>query len=90
MCGIVGSASAPHESRDWISHSTSQLSHRGPDDSGWIQNDLISLGMTRLAIVDITGGAQPFVSLDGRFSLVFNGQIYNFKSLRSREVRTQV
>ena len=83
MCGIVGSASAPHESRDWISHSTSQLSHRGPDDSGWIQNDLISLGMTRLAIVDIAGGAQPFVSLDSRFSLVFNGQIYNFKSLRS-------
>ncbi len=83
MCGIVGSASAPHESRDWISHSTSQLSHRGPDDSGWIQNDLISLGMTRLAIVDITGGAQPFLSLDGRFSLVFNGQIYNFKSLRT-------
>jgi asparagine synthase (glutamine-hydrolysing) len=83
MCGIVGSASAPHESRDWISHATSQLSHRGPDDSGWIQKDLISLGMTRLAIVDIAGGAQPFVSLDGRFSLVFNGQIYNFKSLRT-------
>lgn len=83
MCGIVGSACAPHESRDWISNATNQLSHRGPDDSGWIQNDLISLGMTRLAIVDIAGGAQPFVSLDGRFSLVFNGQIYNFKSLRS-------
>jgi asparagine synthase (glutamine-hydrolysing) len=83
MCGIVGSASAPHESRDWISHATSQLAHRGPDDSGWIQKDLISLGMTRLAIIDVSGGAQPFVSLDGRFSLVFNGQIYNFKSLRS-------
>lgn len=83
MCGIVGSACAPHESRDWISHSTSQLLHRGPDDSGWIQNGLISLGMTRLAIVDIAGGVQPFVSLDGRYSLVFNGQIYNFKSLRS-------
>lgn len=82
MCGIVGSACAPHESRDWISHSTSSLTHRGPDDSGWVQIDEISLGMTRLAIVDVEGGVQPFVSIDKRYSLVFNGQIYNFRKLR--------
>ena len=82
MCGIVGSAFAPHESREWISHSTSTLTHRGPDDSGWVQIDEISLGMTRLAIVDVEGGVQPFISLDKRYSLVFNGQIYNFKNLR--------
>jgi asparagine synthase (glutamine-hydrolysing) len=82
MCGIVGSACAPHESRDWIAHSTSSLTHRGPDDSGWLQIDEISLGMTRLAIVDVEGGVQPFVSIDKRYSLVFNGQIYNFRKLR--------
>ena len=82
MCGIVGSACAPHESRDWISHSTLSLTHRGPDDSGWVQIDEISLGMTRLAIVDVEGGVQPFISLDKRYSLVFNGQIYNFRNLR--------
>ena len=82
MCGIVGSACAPHESRNWISHSTLSLTHRGPDDSGWVQIDEISLGMTRLAIVDVEGGVQPFISLDKRYSLVFNGQIYNFRNLR--------
>ena len=82
MCGIVGSVCAPHESRGWICHSTSLLAHRGPDDSGWVQVDEISLGMTRLAIVDAEGGVQPFISLDKRYTLVFNGQIYNFRKFR--------
>ena len=84
MCGIVGSACAPRESREWISNATSALKHRGPDDNGWVQIDDISLGMTRLAIVDLEGGVQPFTSLDKRYSLVFNGQIYNFRKLRSQ------
>ena len=84
MCGIVGSACAPHEARNWIERATESLAHRGPDDNGWLHIDDISLGMTRLAIVDIEGGAQPFISADNRFSLVFNGQIYNFKALRTK------
>ena len=84
MCGIVGSACAPHESREWISNATLALKHRGPDDNGWVQIDDISLGMTRLAIVDLEGGVQPFISLDNRYSLVFNGQIYNFRKLRTQ------
>jgi asparagine synthase (glutamine-hydrolysing) len=84
MCGIVGSAFAPHESREWISRATSALTHRGPDDYGWVQTDAISLGMTRLAIVDLEGGVQPFISLDNRYSLVFNGQIYNFRKFRTQ------
>jgi asparagine synthase (glutamine-hydrolysing) len=84
MCGIVGSACAPHEAKDWISYSTSTLDHRGPDDSGWVQIGDISLGMTRLAIVDVEGGVQPFISSDNRYSLVFNGQIYNFRKLRTQ------
>ena len=84
MCGIVGSACAPRESREWISNATLALKHRGPDDNGWVQIDDISLGMTRLAIVDLEGGVQPFISLDNRYSLVFNGQIYNFRKLRTQ------
>lgn len=84
MCGILGSVCAPSESNNWIATATSTLNHRGPDDSGWVQMGNVSLGMTRLAIVDVKGGAQPFVSLNNRFSLVFNGQIYNFKKLRTQ------
>jgi asparagine synthase (glutamine-hydrolysing) len=84
MCGIVGSVCTPRQTREWISNATTLISHRGPDDSGWIQNETMSLGMTRLAIVDIKGGSQPFVSMDNRYSLVFNGQIYNFKALRKK------
>ena len=39
MCGIVGSACAPRESREWISNATLALKHRGPDDNGWVQID---------------------------------------------------
>lgn len=82
MCGIVGSVAAKNQNPDWIRESTLCLSHRGPDDSGWVRLDEASLGMTRLAIVDIQGGTQPFASPDQRFVLVFNGQIYNYKTLR--------
>ena len=59
--------------------------HRGPDDSGlWISSDArIGLGHRRLSIVDLSPlGRQPMASEDGRFHLVFNGEIYNFRELR--------
>lgn len=82
MCGIVGSALAKFEPETWVKNATLVLNHRGPDDSGWIRDTAISMGMSRLAIVDIKGGTQPFYSTDKRFVIVFNGQIYNFKELR--------
>lgn len=58
--------------------------HRGPDDSGiYNHEDSVFLGMRRLAIIDIKNGIQPLLSQCGNYSIVFNGEIYNFKSLRS-------
>lgn len=63
------------------------LHHRGPDDRGLetyhVSDGILSLGHTRLSIIDLSaGGHQPMHSQDGRFSIVFNGEIYNYRELR--------
>ncbi|MBP2282933.1 asparagine synthase (glutamine-hydrolyzing) [Flavobacterium sp. CG_23.5] len=56
------------------------LEHRGPDDKGLFIENNIGLGHRRLSILDVsTAGHQPFLSDDGRYALVYNGEIYNFK-----------
>jgi asparagine synthase (glutamine-hydrolysing) len=80
VCGIVGIAGiAP--SNTVMSAMIDRINHRGPDDLGYCQYEDLAIGMTRLAIVDIAGGAQPMHSEDGRFSIVFNGEIYNYLEL---------
>lgn len=59
------------------------LVHRGPDDSGLYRDRGVVLGHRRLSIIDIDGGHQPMLSADGKICLVFNGEIYNFRELRS-------
>lgn len=63
---------------------TDSLAHRGPDDRGVavFGEDGVALGMRRLSIVDLRGGAQPMRTEDGRYSLVFNGEVYNAPDLR--------
>lgn len=63
---------------------TSHLVHRGPDDDGYlVQPDIgLYLGFRRLAILDLAGGKQPMSTADGALSIVFNGEIYNFRELR--------
>ena len=56
--------------------------HRGPDDSGMLSRGSATVGMRRLAIFDPNNGHQPMTTPDGRYSLVFNGAIYNFRALQ--------
>ena len=86
MCGICGffNISSPYDLPAVLSAMTASLAHRGPDGTGtWLSPEMnVGLGHTRLAIIDITGGRQPIHSADGRFVIVFNGELYNFRSLR--------
>jgi asparagine synthase (glutamine-hydrolysing) len=91
MCGIVGAVSSGPINSQTIIRMRDRLMHRGPDDSGlWSSpNSLVALGFRRLAIIDLSAEAnQPFISYDNRFVIVFNGEIYNFKSLRTELIAT--
>ena len=56
--------------------------HRGPDDNGQYADDRCAMGMRRLSIIDLGGGKQPLASCDKRYWIVFNGEIYNYRTLR--------
>lgn len=61
------------------------LAHRGPDDAGFFEAGNVVLGHRRLAIIDLSpGGHQPMHSADGRYTIVFNGEIYNFREIRAQ------
>jgi asparagine synthase (glutamine-hydrolysing) len=62
---------------------TELIRHRGPDDEGYYFSHGVGLGFRRLSIIDLSGGRQPMSNEDGTLQLVFNGEIYNFKELRS-------
>ncbi len=85
MCGIITHLSLNVNSR--ITPQVCQdlndlLTHRGPDDAGVFLSDDVALAMRRLSIVDLCGGHQPLSSADGRYTIVFNGEIYNHHALR--------
>ncbi|MCI8636538.1 MAG: asparagine synthase (glutamine-hydrolyzing) [Clostridia bacterium] len=82
MCGIVGFVSNEKNKEDVIKKMTSRMFHRGPDGEGYYTDSKIALGHRRLAIIDIENGKQPMVSKDGNLSLVYNGEIYNYKELK--------
>lgn len=91
MCGIAGyltlDARPPLHGEGTLRAMTDAIRHRGPDTSGhWHDETLgVGLGMRRLAIIDVSPtGAQPMDSASGRYVLIFNGEIYNFKALRAR------
>ena len=85
MCGIAGFlGSFPLASLERANYIQS---HRGPDSQGIWHKDIIGLSHSRLAIQDLSSlGQQPMASLDGRWQLVFNGEIYNFRELRNELV----
>jgi asparagine synthase (glutamine-hydrolysing) len=86
MCGIVGALSSAPVDPAVVAAMRDRLAHRGPDHAGlWNSTDgMVCLGHRRLAIIDPQPESnQPFVSADGRYSLSFNGEIYNFRRLRA-------
>ena len=86
MCGIAGfvASSALSGKRETLLSMLACLKHRGPDGEGVWNEDNVWLGHRRLAIVDITPtGAQPMLSRSGRYVITYNGEIYNFGTLRS-------
>jgi asparagine synthase (glutamine-hydrolysing) len=87
MCGICGVAwtdeHAPLE-QAVLDRMTDVLAHRGPDDRGTWSDRGVALGFRRLAIIDLVAGNQPMSNEDGTVWIVFNGEIYNFQSLRNR------
>ncbi len=92
MCGIVGClalASDADPDQAWVARATQRIAHRGPDDEGFYSDHDVALGYKRLAIIDLSqGGHQPMPSSDGRYWMVFNGEIYNYVEL-GNELREQ-
>lgn len=81
MCGICGVWGG--DGREAVSAMVGAMHHRGPDDSGTYFDDGVSFGMTRLAIIDTSsGGHQPMQTPDGNITIIYNGELYNFKEER--------
>ena len=84
MCGICGilqlGATAPPGMAEAM---MTRLSHRGPDGEGLHSQHPIILGHRRLSIIDPHTGAQPMTNEDGRIWVTYNGELYNFRELRT-------
>lgn len=88
ICGIINFDNNIIDNQELLSF-TNSLNHRGPDSNSIFinKNSQIGLGHTRLSIIDISSkGKQPMTSIDGRFSITFNGEIYNYLELKNELV----
>ena len=86
MCGIAGIVNIHHKTRhaSAIRLMTNRIAHRGPDAEGVYVDDQVALGHRRLSIIDLSAEAnQPMWDYSGRYALVFNGEIYNYKEVRA-------
>jgi asparagine synthase (glutamine-hydrolysing) len=83
MCGITGGIGVSAPNKLLLDAQLKSIEHRGPDDTGSHLNQGISLGMCRLAIVEIASGKQPASDASAKINIVWNGEIYNYRELRS-------
>jgi asparagine synthase (glutamine-hydrolysing) len=81
LCGIAGYIGFYDEAL--LKNMIGVLKHRGPDDIGFYSDDKVGLANARLSIIDIEGGHQPQHNEEGTVHVTYNGEIYNFQSLRS-------
>lgn len=82
VCGIAGILG--REDKPVVQAMMDRIAHRGPDGEGCWTDDGVTLGHRRLAIIDVATGDQPMESHDGRFCVVYNGEVYNHVALRRR------
>ncbi|MCW0212663.1 MAG: asparagine synthase (glutamine-hydrolyzing) [Pseudonocardia sp.] len=90
MCGLLGLLTAGADAADRtgpIAEALRCQRHRGPDESGTWNDDDVVLGFNRLSIIDVDGSHQPLHYLDGRYTIIFNGEIYNYLELREELAR---
>lgn len=86
MCGIAGifNLNKAHVNHDQLKMMTDAIAHRGPDGEGFYYDDYVGIGHRRLSIIDLSkDGHQPMLSTDSSLILSYNGEIYNFKELRT-------
>lgn len=85
MCGIAGFLNLqaqPTKSCDSLDRMLGSIAHRGPDDQGKLIDRELQMGMQRLSIIDLADGHQPIFDESGRYAVIFNGEIYNYRELR--------
>ncbi len=83
MCGIVGFVNKEEKKEEIIKKMADRIIHRGPDGEGYYVDDDIALGHRRLSIIDISAGSQPMFNETKDIVVIFNGEIYNYKALRT-------
>ncbi|HEU5144270.1 MAG TPA: asparagine synthase (glutamine-hydrolyzing) [Dermatophilaceae bacterium] len=82
MCGIAGYFGFAADEL-LLQRMNDSQQHRGPDGEGVFTDDLVGLAHRRLSIIDVAHGQQPMASADGRYTLVYNGEVYNYLDLRA-------
>lgn len=85
MCGFIGyfnTDNVTYDRKRTLDAMGEAIAHRGPDSSGSFLDEKVALSFRRLSIIDLKGGDQPIHSKNGRYVIVFNGEIYNYKELR--------
>src|SRR5215469_4437553 len=89
MCGICGKLEFDPEAKvapNLVKRMADAIVHRGPDDEGYYVEGQVGLGFRRLSIIDLSGGHQPLSNENGSIWIIFNGEIYNYRELRTELV----
>src|SRR2546423_7545273 len=86
MCGIVGIVNLDRRAAcgELLARMNEAIRHRGPDEEGAYLERHVGLAMRRLAIIDLKGGQQPITNEDGTCHIVYNGEVYNYRELKTR------
>src|ERR1039457_833739 len=85
ITGCLALADGAGPDTEWVGRATGRIAHRGPDDQGFFTDPDLALGFRRLAVIDPSpAGRQPMHSADGRYVMVFDGEIYNYVELAQR------